>query len=447
MAMAVSFGKIDITPPVGMPLAGYDVPTPRLATGTHRPLWARCTVFWDNGAPNVIVTADVLGFGPTFNQSVRALVEPLGVAKSDFVLTATHTHNSPVLTEPINPYILYNVAPAGLPQIQAYTDTLKAAIVTLVTTTLAAPRTDCTLDYKVLQSTVSFNREGLSYVEHDVSVLVARSLTGTPVAVLFGYGCHPVAAGVQTEYDPDYPGAAAKKIEDLSGCFAQFITGAAGDQDPNVGARTFTSSDAFGATLGQAVVTSLSTVGRVVTGPINSAYRDISLPLDITNTPPNVAAVRACFVTRMNAAGLTSYVGRHAQTMIAQIDAHTFATSVPLPLQVWKLAGTPILRMLFSGGELLSGYAVYLRSLYGGVNGIWVSAYANQVPAYIPSDESLFINPGPHYACGWTTDFPGIGGGAQGVYGWLGRFKGRAPGTTTTGVEQIMISNLTSMLA
>lgn len=147
MAMAVSFGKVDITPPVGMPLAGYGVTTPRLATGTHRPLWARCTVFWDNGSPNVIVTVDVLALGPTFNQSVRTQVEALGVAKSDFVLTATHTHNGPVLTEPINPYILYNVAPAGLPQIQAYTDLLKAAIVTLVTTTLAATRTDCLLDY------------------------------------------------------------------------------------------------------------------------------------------------------------------------------------------------------------------------------------------------------------------------------------------------------------
>jgi hypothetical protein len=443
--MAVSFGKIDITPPVGLPLAGYDCVTPRLAIGTHRPLWARCTVLWDNGAPNVIVTLDVLAIGRTFNQSVRTLVEALGVAKSDFVMTATHTHNGPVLTEPIDPYILYNVAPPG-PSIQAYTDTLKTTIVTLVTTALAAPRTDCLLDYRVLQSTFSFNREGLSYVERDVSVLVARSLTGTPVAVLFGYGCHPVSAGIQTLYDPDYPGEAAAKIEDLSGCFAQFLTGPAGDQDPT-GARDWVTRDTLGSNLGQAVVTGMGTVGRPVTGPILSAYREVTLPLDITVNDANMAVVRSMFTTRMNNAGLGSYVGRHAQRMIAQIDAHSFATTVPLPLQVWKLAGTPLLRMLFSGGELVSGYAVYLRGLYGAANGIWVSAYANEVPGYIPSDELLFTHPGMQYACGWTPDFMWIGGGAQAVYGWLGRYRGRQPGNTTTiGVEQILISNLTSML-
>jgi neutral ceramidase len=445
MAMAVSFGKIDITPPAGLPLAGYDGAAPRLATGTHSPLWARCTILWDDGSPNVIVTVDVLAIGRAFNQSVRTQVEALGVAKSDFVLTATHTHNSPVLSDPIDPYILYNVPPAGLPPIQAYTDTLKAAIVTLVTTTLAAPRTDCLLDYKVLQSNFSMNREGLSYVEHDVSLLVARNLTGTPVAVLFGYGCHPVAANAQKEYDPDYPGEAAKKIEDLTGCFAQFLTGAAGDQDP-AGTHEWTLRDTLGSNLGQAVVTGMGTVGRPVTGPLLTAYRDVTLPLDITDTPANMAVVRSMFTSRMTADGLGTYTGRHAQRMIAQIDAHTFATTVPLPLQVWKLGGTPTLRMLFSGGELVSGYAVYLRGLYGGTNGIWVSAYANEVPAYIPSDELLFINPGIFYACGWRPDFPGIGCGGQAVYGWLGRFRGRPPGTTTTGVEQLLISNLTSML-
>lgn len=446
MAMAVSFGKIDITPSVPLPLAGYDVATPRVSTGTHSPLWARCTILWDDGSPNVIVTADVLAFSRSFNLAVRSLVEPLGVAKSDFVLTATHTHNSPVLSEPINPYILYNASATDITAIQTYTNLLKANIVTLVTNTLAATRTNCQLDYRVLQSTFSFNREGLSYVERDVPVLVARSLTGgTPLAVLFGYGCHPVSAGIQTMYDPDYPGAAVTTIETQTGAFAQFLTGPAGDQDPT-GPRTWAQSTALGNGLGQAVATSMATVGRLVTGPVSTAYRDVTLPLDITDNPSNLAVVRSMLVTRMTAAGLGGFVGRHAQTMIAQIDAHTFATSVNLPLQVWKLPGTPILRMVFGGGEIVSGYGMYYRGLYGGTNGIWMSAYSNEIPGYIPSDELLYINPGTHYACGWTTDFPGIGGGAQGVYGWLGRFKGRPPGTTATGVEQLLITNLTAML-
>lgn len=444
-AMAVSFSKVDITPPVGTLLAGYDVATPRTATGVHEPLWARCTVFWDSGYPNVIVTADVLAYGPGFNQTVRGQIQALGVANSDFVLTCTHTHNGPVLTEPINPYILYGAGPDQQGAIQAYTNQLITKIVGLVATTLAATRTACRLDYRVTQASFAYNREGLSYVERDVPVLVARSLAGAPLAVLFGYGCHPVAAGSQSQFDPDYPGEAVSLIEQDANCFAQFVIGPAGDQDP-AGQRGWDLRDTLGETLGQAVINSMNVAGRAVTGPITTAYRDITLPLDITDQPANLAVVRSDYDTRMHSAGLSNFVGRHAKTMIAEIDAHSFSTTVPIPLQVWKLAGSPTLRLVFTGGELVSGYAVYYRNRYGGSNGIWITGYGNDVPVYIPSDELLYIHPGAYYACGWTPDFPGIAGGSMCTYGWLGHFLGRRPGTTTNGVEQIMISQLDAML-
>lgn len=31
-------------------------------------------------------------------------------------------------------------------------------------------------------------------------------------------------------------------------------------------------------------------------------------------------------------------------------------------------------------------------------------------------------------------------------YGWIGHFRGRPPGTTGNGVEQIMLAQITSML-
>jgi hypothetical protein len=391
------------------------------------------------------VTADVLGFGRVTHQRIRAQAEAFGVARSDFVLTATHTHNGPVLTDPIDPYILYNTNSAQLNQIRAYTDRLVADIGNLVAATLAAPRTACTLDYQVVDENFAYNRESLPYVERDVPVLVARSLAGSPLAVLFGYGCHPVAAGAQSLFDPDYPGEAVSWIEDLTGCFAQFLLGPAGDQDPNQ-SGTWDLRNALGSDLGHTVINALSVPGRPVTGPINTSYRDITLPLDVTDTPSNLAAARANYVNRLNTEGLSSYVGRHAKTMIGQIDNHSFATTVPLPLQVWKLSGETPLRIVFTGGELVSGYGVYYRARYGGTNGIWVSGYANEIPAYIPSDELLYTHPGIHYACGWTTDYPGMAGSSMSAYGWIGHFLGRPPGTTGNGVEQIMLTQITAML-
>lgn len=442
--MEICFGKVDITPQPGTYLAGYGVDQPRMATDTNNPLFARCTIYWDSGYPNVVVTADVLGFAKPMHDTIRAGVTALGVGSADFVLMATHTHNGPVLVERLDPYIAYNMTPAQTAVVTAYSDALAQQLIQLVADTLALPRIPCTLDYQVATASFASNREYLPYVERDVPILVARSLTGTPLAVLFGYGCHPVAAGIQTMFDPDYPGGAVTWIESLTGAFAQFTSGAAGDQDPT-GTFGWSNRDALGSDLGHAVSNAIATSGRPVQGPILTSYRYISLPLDITDTPTNLAAVRAAYVNR-KAAGQPGWFQRHAEEMIKQIDAHSFRTTVPLPLQVWKLSGAQPLRIAFTGGELVSGYAAYFRSRYGGSNGIWIASYANETPAYIPSDELLFTKPGIYYACGWSPDAPGIAGGSMTVYAWLGHFKGRKPGTTVNGVEQLLISNLTAML-
>jgi hypothetical protein len=329
--------------------------------------------------------------------------------------------------------------------VTSYSSWLVDAMVQLVADALAAPRTACTLDYLVDGEVFAYNREGLSYTEADVPILVARGLTGAPVAVLYGYGCHPVCAGQQTAFDADYPGLASALIEQQTGAFAQFLIGAAGDQDP-AGNRGYPLAQNCGNDLGQTVVNAIATPGRAVPGPINTNYTEVSLPLDITDTPQNMAAVRADFVARLGNSALPGFYHRHAEVMIGQIDAHSFGTTVPLPLQTWNF-GNGGLRLAITGGELVSGYDFYFRNNYGGTARIWVFGYAGEIPAYIPSDELLAGGGALHYACGWDTDFPGIGGGAMTIYGWLGHFLGRTPAhPTVNGVEQIVINGLTAML-
>lgn len=446
-ALAVSVGKVDITPPVGTPLAGYGVDSPRLSTGTHAPLYARCTILWDNGSPNVIVTADTLGFERSINQSIRGRVAALGVPQSDFVLAAEHTHNGGALLNELVPYITYNISAnsTAFRAIQSYTSAVEDAIVNLVRTTLNATPTACTLDYQFSDENFSFNREGLPYVERDVPILAVRRATdGTLLAVLFSYGCHPVAAGGQTLSDPDYPGVACALIERTTNAHAQFLMGPAGDQDP-VGNSSWQLSANYGTDLGQTVLNALQNRGRSITGPILTAYRDVTVPLDVTDTPANLAVVRADYVARRANASLPGYFRRHAEVMIGQIDNHSFATSVHLPLQTWRLQGAPQLSIALTAGELVSGYGVYLRSRHGGSNGIWVGGYANEYPSYVPSDELLSTGGSQHYACGWSTDYPGIAGGSQTIFGWIGHYR-RPPASASQDIERIVLDNLAAML-
>ncbi|ALV47833.1 hypothetical protein MB46_19345 (plasmid) [Arthrobacter alpinus] len=443
----VSTGWADITPPVGHPMGGYgDL---HISEGVNEPLAARCTIIWDAGSPNVIVTADVLGFGRGLHQSIRAEVVALGVPTADFVLTATHTHKGPALLEVLDPYMAYGIT--DLSELHSYTNDLAATIVNLVDETLNADRTYCTLDYHVLSADFSFNRTNLSYVERDVPVLVARDLDGDPRAVLFSYGTHPVASGDDHNlFDPDYPSEAIKTIEAIGPeVHAQFILGPAGDQNPT-DQGDVTISDAFGTALGSTIANAIGTPGRAIEGPIKSTLLERSLPLDVTNTPQNLANVRAAYATRLN--DPTGWVRRHAQRMIARIDLGYIETTVVLPIQAWTFTGeagdtdNSALSIVFCGGEVVSGYAAYFRGKYGGTQNLWFTAYANEVPGYIPSDD-LLRRPGGGYEAGFDNIHPGIAGGSMCVYGHMGHFRGRPANTTVVGVEQVMIDGITAALA
>jgi neutral ceramidase len=437
--MAISFGKVEITPSSSYPLGGYAVESPRMSNGFREPLFARCIVFWDNGTPNVIVTADILAFPRSMYQHISNQVAQFGVGLSNFVLTSTHTHNGPVVVDDLDPWVAYNIYPSHMGPITQYSSVLVDNIVQLVFNTLTKPPTACTLDYQHTDATFSYNREGLDYVERDVPMLIARSKSEQPLAILFSYGTHPVAQGVLDQFDPDYPGASISWIEELTGAFAQFILGPAGDQNPdlNIG-----DCDELGASLGQKVATAAGQVGRTVTGPILTSLQEINLPLDITMTESNLAAVSAAYVARLSS-GLDGYYKRHARKMICQIDQRSFKTQIPLPLQVWRFSGQPDLRIAFTGGEVVSGYAVYFRLRYGGSDAFWMAPYANEVPAYIPSNELLDYRSRPYsYAGGWCNDYPGIAGGSMTIYPHLGHFHA----WTADSVERIFIDALASQL-
>ncbi|WP_434316691.1 hypothetical protein [Leifsonia sp. P73] len=440
---SVSTGKIDITPSVGYPLAGYGVDAPRLATGTNRPLYARCTIIYDGAVPHVVVTADVLGFRRDTHQQIRTAVTGLGVPSEDFVLTATHTHNGPVLTEGLDPFIAYDLE--NLTSVGTYTAWLVATITTLVAQTKAAPSTPCTLDYAVLEAGFSFNREDLPYVETDVPCLVARAGDGTPRAVLFGYGAHPVAGGTQTVFDGDYPVPAIEAIEGRwPGCFAQFMTGPAGDQNPNA-AGSFDDVDTFGNELGTTIVDAIATAGRSLTGPMTAGYGEVTLPLDVSLTAGNVAAVRAEYLARSENPAIAGYERRHAFSMTQLIDTTPLADlekSIPLPVQRWTIGGAEKLVLLFCGGEVVSGFAVVIRQENGGSDGVWFLAYSNEIPCYIPSDELLQKST---YAGGWDPDYPGIASASMAVYDHWAHFLRGSAGVD--GVEQIFLAHLRQVMA
>jgi hypothetical protein len=449
MSFAVSTAKATITPSLDLNpyMAGYGVQTGlRLASSSvpyQDPLYARCIIIWDNGEPNAIVSVDALAIPRSVHQTLTPrLVALANWTQAQIVVQATHTHNGPALPDTLDPYTTYDLSDRG--PLNAYASWFQDQIVTAVSAALAAEQSTVTFDYAVTTMNFAYNRAGLSYTETAVPVLTARTSDGKPRAVVFSYGCHPVSAGWQNLFDGDWPAGACSAIEaSAPGVFALFLQGAAGDQDP-AGARDWPLRDALATRMASAVTSTSAKVGRKLTGPILTTYNEIQLPLDISTSPNNLAAVRACFVTRMkNAQGQPAWYQRHAQLAISMIDSGAVTTAVPNPVQVWKFQGSPGLTIALTGGELVSGYAVYFRARYGGVNSIIVGGYANEVCFYVPANNLLppLATTAGSYEGGWDPDFPGIAGGSLTVYPQIGHFL-----AGNAGVESAIIAGLTAQL-
>jgi len=73
-------------------------------------------------------------------------------------------------------------------------------------------------------------------IDHSVGVVRIDDLEGQPVAILFSYGCHPVAVGPRCFLgSSDFPGAAREMVERAMGSIALFLQGCGGNVNPKWG--------------------------------------------------------------------------------------------------------------------------------------------------------------------------------------------------------------------
>jgi len=76
-----------------------------------------------------------------------------------------------------------------------------------------------------------------------------------------------------------------------------------------------------------------------------------------------------------------SYQQRWAKRLLGEMDAgRAFETSYDVPVQVWRIGDQLWLAI---GGEVVVDYSLKFHEMFG--KDAWVTAYANDVMAYIPS--------------------------------------------------------------
>jgi neutral ceramidase len=387
VAWKAGTAKALITPKAPMWMAGYAART-RPADGTLHDLYLRVLAIEDaHGKRAVVLSSDLLGMSRSVAENVtRELHAKFGLSRDAIMLNASHTHSGPVLRGAL--YDIYPLDESELKKIESYSASLEATIVRTVGDALAhlqparLERGEGTTDFAVNRRN---NREpdvpslraqhalrGPS--DHSVPVLAVRGTDGKLLSVLFAYACHNTTLDLQ-QWSGDYAGFAETTLEESHpGAVALFCMGCGADQNP-IPRRKVELCRRYGRMMSDSVEAVLAKPLEPLASRLQTQFE--SVPLEL-GTPPTREELRALVTSKKAPA----YYKRWATRLLKQADAgRSFERTYPYPIQVWRLGGKQLWIAL--GGEVVVDYNLRFKGSHGG--DIWVTSYANDVMAYIPS--------------------------------------------------------------
>ena len=96
--MRAGFGKAELTPPLGVELAGYGYYLQRRAAAVADPLYARALLLEQGEQRALLVSCEVLGLSrPVCDAVIRHAREALGCAEAAVTIVSVHTHTGPAI--------------------------------------------------------------------------------------------------------------------------------------------------------------------------------------------------------------------------------------------------------------------------------------------------------------------------------------------------------------
>jgi hypothetical protein len=312
------------------------------------------------------------------------LQQSAGLSKDRFTIASSHTHTGP-LTSFKSPNLFIEDMPAeDAAIIDRYTAELIVKIehVALEAINKRAPanlfRTTGRVDF-------ARNRRGTAIkpVDHSLPVLIAKNARGETVAILATYACHcTTLSGQFKKICGDWAGYAQEAIEhDHPKAIALISIGCGADANPQPREGTDAGLE-FAKQHGSAIATEVKNLLRSELKPLEcrrivTRLREIDLPF-----APHFT--RGEWEARAQKPGI---VGYHARKNLARITrGEQLPKSLYYPIVSWSFDRD--LSMLFLPGKVAVDYALRLRQEHT-ERPLWITAYANYVPCYIPSKRIL----------------------------------------------------------
>jgi putative membrane-bound dehydrogenase-like protein len=378
--LSVGVAAADVTPDYPVRLSGFGFRRAE-SEGVTQKIWAKAlAIGGGEGGPAVLITVDNLGIPISMTRDVgQRLAQKAKLDPSRLAITASHTHTAPMLTGVVPTLFGVPIPPEHQAHIDRYTKELTDALekVALAAITDMKP---ARVEFGIGTSDLAANRRTRGGpVDHDLPVLVVRDKGGKPRAVYVSYACHCVtlsnnkvsgdwAGFVQETVQKNYPGAV---------CLTSVGCGADSNPSSGVTGDKVDVAAAQGRKIAAEVDRLLKQQLAPVTRPVATKAGEVELMFDTLPTRQQWEEK----AKRQDA------VGHHARVQLAKLDrGEQLQTKIAYPIMTWTFGDQ--LAMVFLPGEVVVDYSLRLKKDFDRSR-LWVNAYSNDAPCYIPSERVL----------------------------------------------------------
>jgi hypothetical protein len=380
--ISAGVARVDVTPNYPIRLTGYAARS-QMAEGVLQRLWAKALALGtDREGPRILITVDNCGVPANVVEEVAGrLAQKARIRRENLVVASSHTHSGPMVRGFAENIFIRDLQPDEAAASDRYTTELTTYLEKVAAAALAARRPGYMVHAEGNVGFAANRRTAGGPVDHALPVIGVKDAEGGWMAIVANYGCHCTTLGHQiNHHHGDWAGFAQEFIEaDHRGAIALITIGCGADANPSP-----RGGDDFGMALAREHGRSLaSEVRRVLqepgalTGLPVARHRRLFLPFQ--SLPSREEWERRSKEPRI--------VGYHARKNLARLDrGESLPTQLPYFVQTWRFGDD--LAMVFLAGEVVVDYALRLKRELE-PRRLWITAYANDVPCYIPSRRIL----------------------------------------------------------
>jgi hypothetical protein len=376
----VGVAAVDVTPDYPVRLSGYGSRRD-VHNGVEQHLFAKALAIGgdEEQGPAVLVAVDNVAVPETMRAEVlRRLAAKTEVRDERFAVLSSHTHCAPMLAEVVPNLFSMDIPADHAPAIERYTRELTDKIEQVVLAALA-DRQPAQLAWGVGRVGFAANRRNLPWkpVDHDLPVLRVADAEGKVRAIFASYACHCTTLSIDAIHG-DWAGCAQQALErDFPGAVALTALGCGADQNPHP-RGTVELARQHGEALAAEAKRLLHEELVPMRGKLECRTKRIELAYEPLPT-------RQQWQTLAESPSVP--VAYHAQKNLARLDrGEQLPTHLPYLVQTWNFGDG--LTMVFLPGEVVVDYSLRIKREFDRAR-LWVNAYANDVPCYIPSRRVL----------------------------------------------------------